>query len=401
MRATTAAPAPLRVPAKAAGPHAQHARTRTNRVRTRASAAPFYTPATDYVAQKSMLEVGVRTPPLGLGLAALGRPGYINIGHDADIKGKSMDEMREHAHETLDAAWAMGVRYFDCARSYGASEEFLSSWLRSRDIPRDKIVVGSKWGYTYTADWKIDTAGQAHEVKEHTAENLAAQFPQSSELLDPYMRLYQIHSATKSSGVLKNKEVVAELSELKATKGVRIGLTLSGVEQGDTLREAMEVTAPDGTPLFDCVQATWNVMEQSAGPALLEAKKAGMEVIVKEALANGRLSSRNPNEGVLPVMEALRELASDFGSPPGRFDSFVYKADSAAIAIAMLQGFQPMVLSGAATPHQIRSNAGALTLLKYLTNAGDAAEGRVNEILEMARQDPAAYWAERAELTWN
>ena len=41
------------------------------------------------------------------------------------------------------------------------------------------------------------------------------------------------------------------------------------------------------TPLFDCVQATWNVMEQSAGPALLEAHEAGLEVIVKEALANG------------------------------------------------------------------------------------------------------------------
>ena len=40
-------------------------------------------------------------------------------------------------------------------------------------------------------------------------------------------------------------------------------------------------------PLFDCVQATWNVMEQSAGPALLEAREAGLEVIVKEALANG------------------------------------------------------------------------------------------------------------------
>ena len=398
MRATTAAPAPLRVPA---GSHAQHPRTRTSRVRTRASAAPFYTPATDYVAQKSMLEVGVRTPPLGLGLAALGRPGYINIGHDADIKGKSMDEMREHAHETLDAAWAMGVRYFDCARSYGASEEFLSSWLRSRDIPRDKIVVGSKWGYTYTADWKIDTAGQAHEVKEHTAENLAAQFPQSSELLDPYMRLYQIHSATKSSGVLKNKEVVAELSELKAAKGVRIGLTLSGVEQGDTLREAMEVTAPDGTPLFDCVQATWNVMEQSGGPALLEAKKAGMEVIVKEALANGRLSSRNPDEGVLPVMEALRELASDFGSPPGRFDSFVYKPDAAAIAIAMHQGFDAMVLSGASTTEQMRSNAGAITLLRRFRDGGARAEERIAEVLAVGRADPEAYWSQRSKLAWN
>ena len=126
-----------------------------------------------------------------------------------------------------------------------------------------------------------------------------------------------------------------------------------------------------------------------------------MEVIVKEALANGRLSSRNLDDTVLPVMEALRALASDFGSAPGRFDSFVYKADSAAIAIAMMQGFQPMVLSGAATPHQVRSNAGALTLLKYLTNAGDAAEGRVREILEMARRDPESYWAERAALEWN
>ena len=157
MHATRTAPARLRAPAIAEG-YRRTSRARVNRL-TRASAAPFYTPATDYVAQKKMLEVGVRTPPLGLGLAALGRPGYINIGHDADIKGKSVDEMRAHAHETLDAAWAMGVRYFDCARSYGASEEFLSSWLQSRNIPHDKIVVGSKWGYTYTADWRVDTDG--------------------------------------------------------------------------------------------------------------------------------------------------------------------------------------------------------------------------------------------------
>ena len=142
MHATRTAPARLRAPAIAEG-YRRTPRARVNRL-TRASAAPFYTPATDYVAQKKMLEVGVRTPPLGLGLAALGRPGYINIGHDADIKGKSVDEMRAHAHETLDAAWAMGVRYFDCARSYGASEEFLSSWLQSRNIPNDKCVVGSK-----------------------------------------------------------------------------------------------------------------------------------------------------------------------------------------------------------------------------------------------------------------
>lgn len=39
-----------------------------------------------------------------------------------------------------------------------------------------------------------------------------------------------------------------------------------------------------------CTQATWNLLEQSAGEALLEAKEAGMDVIIKEGVANGRLT---------------------------------------------------------------------------------------------------------------
>ena len=98
-----------------------------------------------------------------------------------------------------------------------------------------------------------------------------------------------MHSATQASGVLGNAEVLRGLERLKAEHGVRIGLTLSGVEQGDTLRAALQVrTTSTGELLFDCVQATWNVMEQSAGDALLQAHHAGLHVIVKEALA------RNP-----------------------------------------------------------------------------------------------------------
>ena len=65
---------------------------------------------------------GVATPPLGLGLAALGRPGYINLGHAADLPSKTVEEMREQAFGVLDTAWDAGVRYFDAARSYGRSE---------------------------------------------------------------------------------------------------------------------------------------------------------------------------------------------------------------------------------------------------------------------------------------
>src|SRR5260370_10937587 len=103
---------------------------------------------------------------MGLGLAALGRPGYINIGHASDIQGDlDVAVMEARAHAVLDAAWNAGVRYYDAARSYGRGEAFLAHWLASRAIKPDQVVVGSKWGYTYTADWKVDA--EKHEVKEH------------------------------------------------------------------------------------------------------------------------------------------------------------------------------------------------------------------------------------------
>ena len=69
-------------------------------------------------------------PRLGLGLAALGRPGYINLGHGDDVgPDKSVAALRGRAHAVLDAAWARGIRYFDAARSYG--EARVSSYYSS------------------------------------------------------------------------------------------------------------------------------------------------------------------------------------------------------------------------------------------------------------------------------
>ena len=70
---------------------------------------------------------------LGLGLAAIGRPGYLNIGHAEDLgDDRSVEALRARAHELLDAAWEAGVRHFDAARSYGRAEQFLGEWLRAR-----------------------------------------------------------------------------------------------------------------------------------------------------------------------------------------------------------------------------------------------------------------------------
>ena len=70
---------------------------------------------------------------VGIGLAALGRPGYINLGHADDLeRDYDVEVMARRAHEVLDASMKSGVRYFDTARSYGRAEAFLAGWLNQK-----------------------------------------------------------------------------------------------------------------------------------------------------------------------------------------------------------------------------------------------------------------------------
>ena len=233
---------------------------------------------------------GLPVSPLGLGLAALGRPGYINLGHAGDVGDTDVAAMERHAHGVLDAAYDGGVRYFDAARSYGRAEAFLASWLGRRGLARGDVTVGSKWGYTYTADWRIDA--DEHEVKDLSASTLRRQLGETRALLGEHLALYQIHSATIESGVLDDAEVREELARLRE-EGVRVGFTATGPRQAATIERALEVGG------FDAVQATWNLHERSATAALAAAHEAGLGVIVKEALANGRLTARGDADGRL------------------------------------------------------------------------------------------------------
>ena len=196
----------------------------------------------------------LKVSSIGLGLAALGRPGYINLGHARDLeKNYDVAAMEARAHRVLDAAWAVGVRYFDAARSYGRAEAFLGSWLHSRQIDSQAVTVGSKWGYTYTADWQVKA--EHHEIKEHSLPVLQRQWRETQTNLGEFLDVYQIHSATLDSGVLKNAAVLSELARLKAA-GVAIGLSLSGANQPEVLDKAIAIEI-DGVRLFDTVQATW------------------------------------------------------------------------------------------------------------------------------------------------
>ena len=308
---------------------------------------------------------GLPVTRLWLGLAALGRPGYINLGHGDDLGArKDVATLEREAHAVLDAAYDGGIRYFDAARSYGRAEEFLASWLERRGLSPGAVTVGSKWGYTYTADWHVDA--EVHEVKDLSLATLQRQLAESRALLGQHLRLYQIHSATLESGVLDDRALLEELSRLRET-GLAIGLTVTGMHQAQTIERALDVG------IFDTVQATWNLLEQSASSALAAAHEAGLGVIVKEALANGRLTARGD-------VALVQELAERSGATP----------DALALAVVLAQPWADVVLSGAATVETLRSNLAALELDIELPP----------ELTELA-EDPATYWKERSALPWN
>jgi aryl-alcohol dehydrogenase-like predicted oxidoreductase len=275
---------------------------------------------------------------LGLGLAALGRPGYLNLGHGAQLgDDRSVAGLRARTYEVLDTAYEAGISDFDAARSYGRAEEFLGGWLRSRRP--DGVTISSKWGYVYTAGWEV--AADPPEVKHHDVDTFRRQLEESREHLGDWLALYQIHSATPDSGVLENDAVLSAMVE----SGLDLGVSVSGVSQAETIDRAVSLG------IFSAVQATWNLHERAAEDAL---SRCGLKVIVKEALANGRLAAR----------------------------------DAEALAAALAKPWATVVLSGAASIDVLRSN---------LRARETPPPGDVPELIE----DSEAYWALRGQLEWN
>jgi aryl-alcohol dehydrogenase-like predicted oxidoreductase len=296
---------------------------------------------------------------VGLGLAAIGRPAYITSGRDRDLPGdRGRDALRARAHELLDAAYGLGIRYVDAARSYGDAEQFLGSWLDERQP--DDVFVASKWGYEYVGGWRVDAG--THEVKHHDLATFRRQLAESLALLGDRLRLYQVHSLTPDSPLLTDRPLLDALAGLR-DRGIEVGVSTSGPRQAEAVERAL------GLGFVTSVQATWNLLERSVGPALAAAHEAGCRVVVKEAVANGRLVGTE-------APPALRAVAERYGVGP----------DAVAIGAVLAQPWCDVVLSGAVTPDQLGSNAGAVSF----------APDELDDLTEPAEQ----YWRIRGQRPW-
>ncbi|MFT7031809.1 MAG: aryl-alcohol dehydrogenase-like predicted oxidoreductase [Cyclobacteriaceae bacterium] len=312
---------------------------------------------------------------IGLGTAAIGRPQYINI------KQESREEFdrvifEEKGRHILDAAYQQGVRYFDTAPGYGLAEQLLINWVKEkRDIT---IEVASKWGYAYVANF--DPNATVHEIKDHTINQLTLQWEKTKEL-QPYLTTLQVHSATFETGVLNDKEVLNKLAEMKSQYNMLIGLTTTGDNQVDVIKYAMDVCV-DGVALFDAYQVTYNILDQSLSEVSNLLTAAGKRMIIKEALANGRVFKNDKYPYYNSLYHSLAEMSKK------------YRVGVDAIALRFcMQSIEPfMVLSGASESIQLTEN---LKSNDFMLEVEDLV------VLKSFKIDPKTYWAERKLLQWN
>ena len=230
---------------------------------------------------------GLETTALSLGLAALGRPGYLNLGHGEDFDDRSVHGLERRAHEVLDAAYERG----------GAPLRRGPLLRPGRGVPR--LVARARVARARVRHGQLEVGLHLHggladrcdppEVKDLTGRHSAASSRRPESVLGAHLSLYQIHSATLSSGVLDDPEVRAALAALRM-EGIASRPERHRHRTGGHDRARRPAPAR-----FDSVQATWNLLERSAEGALRQAHEAGLGVIIKEALANGRLGPRGGN----------------------------------------------------------------------------------------------------------
>lgn len=313
---------------------------------------------------------------IGLGLAALGRPEYINIRTDNSID-KSEEAFKNNTFSVLDEAYKLGIRYFDTAPSYGKGEDFLQEWNAINNY--SDVVLGSKWGYTYVANWELGFEGK-HEVKEHSLEKLIEQWEVSKQML-PNLNYYQVHSATFESGILENKAALNQLYQIKKETGLHIGITTSGANQKEVIAAALKVKV-NNDALFDSFQVTYNIFEQSTFSILKTVLDTGKSVIIKEALANGRVFQNEKFQRYSEAYKTLNQLSKK------------YEVGVDAIALRfVIDSLEPKyVLSGASNKIQLTQNLKALNF--NLTS-------EELKLLKTLKTIPEAYWDERSGLNWN
>jgi len=234
--------------------------------------------------------------------------GTIGIGKPWGFANPEVPDERR-AHELLERAFTLGVRYFDTAPSYGVSEQRIAAFLATLPpAARAALRIATKFGEHWDA-------ARGEPFVDHTYDALRRSLDGSIERLGR-IDFLQLHKT--SLAVLRSADL-ARAWEYAAALGITaIGASVSDAESAELAID---------NPAYSILQLPYNAAQEAFGTAIDRAAARGMHVAVNRPFGMGRMLYEN------------RELT---------------KAD--AFAFILRRNFNGVILSGTKSPAHLEEN---------------------------------------------
>lgn len=227
-----------------------------------------------------------RDVALGLGLVSLGRRWGFRPGEPpAPEAGRAL----------LHHALARGIRLFDTAPAYGASEAILGDFLREVGAQRDQLTIATKMG----EHWIDADAGTRAD---HSFDALRTSIDTSLRLLGR-IDIMQIHKATAANIVSVD---VLDAVDYCQSKGIStFGVSASDVE---TALAACE------SDVYALIQLPYSQANAKMAGVFEAARRRGKRLLVNRPFAMGELIPEDRAGKAVAMCAALAFVcAQDFG----------------------------------------------------------------------------------------
>lgn len=148
--------------------------------------------------------------------------GLVRLGREWGVPPKPVPSEQE-AFNFLQAAYTLGIRFFDTAPSYGTSEQRLGTFLTSLSpTDRNSLTIATKFG----EHWNEDTQ---QPYVDHTYDGLMRSLEQSLQRLGT-IDILQLHKSTVA--LLENPEVARAFAQALTMGVAALGVSVSDVETG-------------------------------------------------------------------------------------------------------------------------------------------------------------------------
>src|SRR5581483_10450633 len=202
----------------------------------------------------------------------------------------------EQAAALLGRAYDLGITFFDTADTYGSGrgETVLARALEG--IPRDRVVIGTKFGYDFYHHDSPER-GQRELPHDWSPSFVRHALEQSlRRLRTDYVDVYQLHNPRLDA--LQRDDLAALLEDLVARGTVRawgaaLGPALPGTEHG--------VEAMRARPTMAALQIIYNLLEQEPARRFFPvAAELGIGLLVRVPHSSGLLEGKFTPETTFP-----------------------------------------------------------------------------------------------------